>query len=180
VSGWLLSTAITYALFASGNLGETWLHEYVDALCLALSVAAVGALGIASLALRRNQSPLGAWIHSGGVLGRVRHIAVVTTLPVGVFLVAEVIERLALGLSDSPPIALLLVGVMLQAAFGLLAFVVSRGVLRAVERFALAYRCARTGHADLTLRPVALVAPRLSSLLGSSLAGRAPPTAAVA
>lgn len=178
--GWLLSTVITYTLFAAGELGELWFHEYIDVLCLVLSVGGIGALAAMSVRLATRPGRLGTWASSGGLLGSRKQMAFVTAVPTAVFLAAEYVERYALNLLDAPPVSLIVAGVILQALVGLLSLVVSRGLLRVVERVlcaVFAYINSRASN-DHAFVDAAELAP--TSVHQRQSAGRGPPRAIAA
>jgi uncharacterized membrane protein required for colicin V production len=176
--GWISGHSIAYALVGYTPHGqhERHMHDYLDVLELAGGVGLVLALALALRAFFRHGS-FGEWLHRGGVAGTRRQIALATALPAGVFVAVEYLERLAAGMADSPSARLLVVGVFVQMAVGLLClalvrltFRVAEQVIRSIARGLLVRPGIRPG---VALEDVVLARPPCP--MAGSKAGRAPP-----
>ncbi len=133
--GWVAGHSISYALvgIAPHDQHEHHMHDYLDVLELAGGVGLVLALALALRAFFRHGS-FAEWLHRGGVAGTRRQIVLATALPAAVFVAVEYLERLAARTGDSPSARLLVVGVFVQMAVGLLCLALVRLTFRVTEQ----------------------------------------------
>ena len=176
--GWVAGHSISYTLvgFTSHDRHEHHMHGYLDVLEFAGGVGLVLALALALRAFFRHGS-FGKWLHRGGVAGTRRQIALATALPAAVFVAVEYLERLVAGTGDSPSARLLVVGVFVQLAVGLLClalvrltFRVAENVIHSIPRRLFVRPDSRYGVAH-----EGVVFARPPCPMADSKAGRAPP-----
>ena len=154
---------------------ETGVHGYMDALGLTGGVVLVFAFVLALRAFFRHGS-FGEWLREGGRVGTAKQVALSTTLPAAVFVVAEYAERMAAGTGTVPSVRLLVAGVFVQFAIGLACLALVRLTFRVAGRVfeagdAPARRSRRTGR----FLPATTVFARSSCPMADRGAGRAPP-----
>ncbi len=156
---------------------ETGVHGYMDALGLTGGVVLVLAFVLALRAFFRHRS-FGEWLRDGGRVGTAKQVALSTILPAAVFVVAEYAERMAAGTGTVPSARLLVAGVFVQFAVGLVCLALVRLTFRVAERVfeagdgrSLAKRSRRVGR----FLPATMVFARPSSPMADRGAGRAPP-----
>lgn len=180
--GWIASHSVAYALVGLLPHGhdhhEQHIHGYLEALKLAGGCGLVLAFALA-LRMFFNHGSFGEWLHEGGVAGTRKQIALSTVLPAAVFVVIEYLERFAAGTGTTPSAQLLVVGVFVQLAVGLLCLGLVRVAFRVAEKvieFAVRRKRLRTGR--LSTGPVleSAVFARLLCPLADLKAGRAPPS----
>lgn len=156
---------------------EPGVHGYMDALGLTGGVVLVLAFVLALRAFFRHGS-FGEWLREGGRVGTAKQVALSVALPAAVFVVAEYAERMAAGTGTVPPAGLLVAGVFVQFAVGLVCLALVRLTFRVAERVfeagdgdAPARRSRRTGR----FLPATTVFARSSCPMADRGAGRAPP-----
>lgn len=177
--GWVAGHSISYTLVGFGphDQHEHRMHDYLDVLELAGGVGLVLALALALRAFFR-YGTFGEWLHRGGAVGTRRQVALATVLPATVFVAVEYFERLAAGTGESPSAKLLVVGVLIQLAVGLLCLALVRLTFRVAEQVI------RSIALNFSIRPNRRVTGlyfegvlfvRLLCPMAGSAAGRAPP-----
>ena len=189
--GWIASHSIAYALVglvpsgpphghydpvSSHYPGEEHIHGYMSLLKLAGGVGFVLAFGLALRSFFRYGS-FGEWLHEGGLSGTRKQVVLATVLPASVFVLIEHLERLAAGMGTTPSARLLVLGVFVQLAVGLLClalvrltFRVAEQVIRSIARRLFVWPDLRAG---VALEGVVLA--WLPCPMAGSKAGRAPP-----
>lgn len=156
----------------------TSVHGYMDALGLTGGVVLVLAFALALRAFFRHGS-FGEWLREGGRVGTFKQVALSTTLPATVFVVAEYLERMAAGTGTVPAARLLVAGVFVQFAVGLVCLALVRLTFRVAGRiFDAADRdvLARRGRRATGFLPATTVFARSSCPMADRGAGRAPPS----
>ncbi len=178
--GWIASHTVAYALVGllpeGHQHGEEHVHGYIGLLKLAGGLGLVFAFCLALRAFFRHGS-FGEWLHEGGVAGTQRQVALATTLPAGVFVLVEHLERLAAGTGTLPSAKLLAVGVLVQLFVGLACLALVRFAFRVAERVirSLARRPVRPNRriANPSFEGASFARPLCP--MADSAAGRAPP-----
>lgn len=178
--GWIASHTIAYGLVGflpdGHHHGEEHVHGYMGPLKIAGGLVLVLAFGVALRFFFRHGS-FGEWLHEGGVAGTRRQVVLATTLPAGVFVLVEHLERLVAGTGTLPSAELLAVGVLVQFFVGLACLALVRSALRIVE---LVIRSISRSRVRGDRRPTDLfgdgvVFARPPRPMADSAAGRAPP-----
>ena len=156
---------------------EPGIHGYMDALGLTGGIVLVLAFALALRAFLRHGS-FGEWLRAGGRVGTLKQVALSATLPAGVFVLAEYLERMAAGTGTVPDARLLVAGVFVQAILGLLCLVLVRLTFRVAGRiFDAADRRSPAGRDRRAtgFLPATTVFARSSCPMADRGAGRAPP-----
>lgn len=177
--GWIAGHSIAYDVVGllQHDHREPQTHGYLDTLGLTGGVALVLAFGLSLRAFFQRGS-FGEWLRKGGIAGNRKQVALATTLPAGVFILIEHLERLVAGTGTTPSARLLTVGVLVQLVVGLLCLALVRLTFRVAEQIIVSF--AR----NLSLRPGRHAADsyfegvlfvRLLCPMADSAAGRAPP-----
>jgi hypothetical protein len=120
----------------------------------------------------------GEWLHEGGIAGTRKQITLATVLPATVFVATEYLERFAAGPGTNPSARLLVVGVSVQLAVGLLCLGLVRMTFRVAEKiieFAVRRMRRLRDRRTTSLLLESVVFARLLCPLADSKAGRAPP-----
>ena len=179
--GWIASHTVAYGLVGllpeGHHHGEEHVHGYMGPLKLAGGLGLVLAFCLALRAFFRHGS-FGEWLHEGGVAGTWRQVALAATLPAGVFVLVEHLERLAAGTGTLPSAKLLVVGVLVQIVVGLLCLALVRLTFRVAERvirYASSGSGIRSGRASIGVVLEDVAAARPPCPMVDASAGRAPP-----
>lgn len=109
------------------------IHGYMDALGLTGGVVLVLAFVLALRTFFRHGS-FGEWLREGGAVGTLEQVALSTTLPAAVFVLAEYLERTVAGTGTVPDGRLLVAGVFVQVVVGLVCLALVRLTFRVAER----------------------------------------------
>lgn len=179
--GWIASHSVAYAIVGLLPHGhdhyEQHIHGYLGALKLAGGCVLVFAFTLA-LRVFFKHGTFGEWLHEGGIAGTRKQITLATVLPATVFVATEYLERFAAGPGTNPSARLLVVGVFVQLAVGLLCLGLVRMTFRVAEKIIeFAVRRMRRLRDRRTTSPLleSVVFARLLCPLADSKAGRAPP-----
>jgi hypothetical protein len=178
--GWIAGHSISYALVGLMPHDDRhgWhIHGYMEVLKLAGGGGLVLAFGLALRSFFRHGS-FGEWLREGGIAGTRRQIVLATVLPAAVFVLIEHLERLAAGTGTSPPVRLLVVGVLVQLVVGLLCLALVRATFRVAERVIGSIARSLLIRPDQRLADRALqsvIFVRSPGPMAGSKAGRAPP-----
>ena len=179
--GWIASHSVAYAIVGLLPHGhdhyEQHIHDYLGALKLAGGCVLVFAFTLA-LRVFFKHGTFGDWLHEGGIAGTRKQITLATILPATVFVATEYLERFAAGPGTNPSARLLVVGVFVQLAVGLLCLGLVRMTFRVAEKIIeFAVRSMRRLRDRRTTSPLleSVVFARLLCPLADSKAGRAPP-----
>lgn len=154
------------------------IHGYMNALGLTGGVVVVLAFVLALRAFFRHGS-FGGWLREGGRVGTLKQVALSTTLPAAVFVLAEYLERMAAGTGTVPAPRLLVAGIFVQAVVGLLCLALVRLTFRVAEQVFDAVERDAPARCDLRATGFLLattILARSSCPMAGRGAGRAPPS----
>ena len=178
--GWIASHTVAYGLVGllpdGHHHGEEHVHGYMGPLKLAGGLVLVFAFGTALRFFFRYGS-FGEWLHEGVVAGTYKQVALAATLPAGVFVLVEHLERLVAGTGTLPSANLLAVGVLVQFFVGLACLALVRFAFRVAERVirSISRSRVRRGRRPNNLFGEGAVLTRPPCPMADSAAGRAPP-----
>jgi hypothetical protein len=178
--GWIASHSIAYTLvgFVPHDHHEGHMHGYLNVLKLASGCGLVLAFTLALRSFFRHGS-FGEWLHKGGITGTRKQVVLATALPAVVFVLVEHVERIIAGTGTSPPVQLLVVGVLVQWMVGLLCLALVRATFRVAKRI-IGYiargRFVQPTLCTTDLVLTSLILTRRPGPMADSQAGRAPPT----
>ena len=179
--GWIASHTVAYGLVGllpdGHHHGEEHVHGYMSLLKSAGGLGLVAAFGMALRFFFRHGS-FGEWLHEGGVAGTRNQIMLATTLPAGVFVLVEHLERMAAGTGTLPSAKLLAVGVLVQFFVGLACLALARFAFRVAEEVIRYLASGRLVHPErqpgrAVMKDVVL--PRPPCPISDARSGRPPP-----
>ena len=182
--GWIASHTVAYGLVGllpdGHHHGEEHVHGYMSLLKPAGGLGLVVAFGLALRFFFRHGS-FGEWLHEGGVAGTRKQIMLATTLPAGVFVLVEHLERMAAGTGTLPSAKLLVVGVLVQFFVGLACLTLVRFVFRVAERVirSISRSRVRRDRRPTTLSGDGVVFTRPPCPMADWASGRGPPVPVV-
>jgi hypothetical protein len=123
-------------------------------------------------------SSLAPWLHPPtGASALRRAVWAGGIVPAAAFVVAECAERIAAGVAIAPDLSLIALGVLVEFAIGVLAWLVVRHCIRLVDSAIAWLRAPRLQRSSLTpsITPRTVDGPPARGVMARAWAGRAPP-----